>query len=211
MGLEVEARFRADPASLHRLATLPRLGEALLGEPATVDEVDRYLDTDDGRLAAARWACRLRTRGPMTKISLKGPPQPTDGDAWLHRRAEVEGPATDALDPATWPPSEARDRLDDLRRGRPLLERFRLVQRRTERAVALDGDVLGTLTLDAVSVLSADGRPAGGIEIAELELRAADARSEAALRPLAAALAAEGLAPEPRTKLELAIDLLGSA
>ena len=196
MGFEVEARFRADPASLHRLATLPRLDEALLGAPATVDEVDRYLDTDDGRLAAARWACRLRTRGPMTKISLKGPPQPTDGDAWLHRRAEVEGPATDALDPATWPPSEARDRL---------------AQRRTERAVALDGDVLGTLTLDAVSVLSPDGRPAGGIEIAELELRAADARSEAALRPLAAALAAEGLAPEPRTKLELAIDLLGSA
>ena len=49
------------------------LGRAVLGPARTVDETDRYLDTDDGRLAAALWACRLRSREGTTRISLKGP------------------------------------------------------------------------------------------------------------------------------------------
>jgi inorganic triphosphatase YgiF len=206
MALEVEARFRADPPTLARLATLERIGVAALGPARTVEEVDRYLDTDDGRLAAARWACRLRTREGVTRISLKGPPEGATGDRWLHRRPELEGPATPSLHPGAWPPSAARSHLEDLAGDRPLLERFRLDQRRTERSVIVDGQPLGTLTLDAVDVRGADGSDRGSLEIVELELASADPASEAQLAGLAAALATmEGLVPEPRTKLEHAL------
>jgi inorganic triphosphatase YgiF len=212
MALEVEARFRADDrGSLGTLATTPTLGQAELGPAEVVDELDRYLDTDDGRLATARWACRLRTRHGMTRLSLKGPAAGDTGAAWLHRRPEMEGPATDALDPAAWPPSEARDRLAELAGDRPLHERFRLAQRRTERAVALGGRALGTLTLDAVRFLGPDGRDLGTLDTVELELAMDDdgrprAAAETALGRLADALAAlPGLVPEPRTKLEHAL------
>jgi inorganic triphosphatase YgiF len=207
MALEVEARFRADPESLARLANADRLGTARLGPPRSVDELDRYLDTDDGRLSAARWACRLRSREGTTRISLKGPEIDADGAAWLHRRPEVEGPAAADLDPATWPASAARDRLDGLRAGRPLRELFRLAQRRTEREVVVDGRRLGLLTLDAVRVVGPDGSDRGTLEIAEVELPAtADAAAEALLAGLAGALDAAGLTPEPMTKLELALE-----
>ena len=205
MALEVEARFRADgQATLDRLAARPTLGAAQLGEPRAVEEVDRYLDTHDGRLRTALWACRLRSREGATRISLKGPPDaPASG--WLHRRPEVEGPATDVIDPRRWPPSAARDLLDELARGAPLVEWLRLVQRRTERAVVVAGRHVGTLTLDAVAA-ERDRRALGNLHVVELEIRA-ETGVEADLAPLAEVLAAEdGLAPEPRTKLELALD-----
>jgi inorganic triphosphatase YgiF len=209
MALEVEARFRADPDTLVRLAELDRIGDATLGPGRTAEEVDRYLDTDDGRLAAARWACRLRTRDGVTRISLKGPAEAAAAERWLHRRPELEGPATGALDPSEWPASEARSHLESLTGGHPLRERFHLAQRRTERPVVLEGARLGTLSLDAVDVRRPDGRGGGTLEIVELELATADPASEAHLAGLAAALAAiEGLTPEPRTKLEHALERL---
>lgn len=211
MGLEVEARFRADDAALAALAAADQLGPAVLGAPTTVDEVDRYLDTAAGDLAAARWACRLRTRGGVTKISLKGPPAVAGGAAWLHRRPELEGPATDRPSPDAWPPSEARDRLTSITGGRPLTERFRLLQRRTERAVHVNGEPVGTLTLDAVRIVAGD-RDLGRLRIVELEMAAGDPAAESRLAPLADALARfGGLEPEPRTKLEQAVERLAGA
>ena len=214
MPTEVEARFAADgPLPLEALTRAARLGPAVLGRPRTADETDRYLDTDDGALATARWACRLRTRDGLTRISLKGPPEAGDRDDWHHRRPELEGPATEELDPSAWPPSSARDLLDRLRGGAPLRERLRLVQRRTERSVTLDGIPFGTLTCDQVRV-EREGSAAGDLNVVELELHddegGADAR--AALETLAGALdSMPGLRPEPRTKLERALDLLGES
>lgn len=212
MATEVEARFAADDAApLDALARRHGLGRAVLGPPLTVDETDRYLDTDDGRLAAERWACRLRSRGGVTRISLKGPPEAGDRDAWHHRRPEVEGPANDRLEPSSWPASPARDLLDRLRGGRPLRERLRLVQRRTERSVALDRTPLGTLTCDEVRVERGDAI-AGELHIVELELHGDDPSHAPALEALAGELAATpGLRAEPRTKLERALELLGES
>ena len=206
MATEVEARFRAaDDETLVRVAALERIGEAHLGPPVAVDEEDRYLDTADGRVAASHWACRLRTREGVTRISLKGPASaPVEADPWLHRRPEVEGPAASTLDPAAWPPSAARDRLLELSGGGELRERFRLLQRRTERTVTLGGRALGTLTIDAVRIVQA-GRELGSLRIVELELAAPNAATETSLAELARALSeVPGLAPEPRTKLEQA-------
>ncbi|HEX7196931.1 MAG TPA: CYTH domain-containing protein [Candidatus Limnocylindria bacterium] len=207
MPTEVEAKFRAESAGpLLGLASRTGLGHARLGVARTVDEVDRYLDTDEGHLAAARWACRLRTREGATRISLKGPPVDS-AEAWYHRRPEVEGPATEAIDPDGWPRSPALDLLDRLRAGQPLAEHLRLDQVRTERAVRLaDGTSIGTLTLDRVR-MRGGGSELGELFVVELELDAASASAAGQLTELAAELAAtEGLVPEPRSKLERALD-----
>jgi inorganic triphosphatase YgiF len=205
MALEVEARFRAsDRATLERLASIAILGPATLGPATCATETDRYLDTHDGRLAAARWACRLRTRGDATWISLKGPPD-AETSGWLHRRPELEGPASDTVDADSWPDSDARRLLLELADGRPLSEQLRLTQERTERDVRVDGDVVGTLSLDAVHA-ERGAESLGEFLIVELELRA-EAEPHGDLRPLALALVAAeaSLVPEPRTKLELAL------
>ncbi|HEX7172361.1 MAG TPA: CYTH domain-containing protein [Candidatus Limnocylindria bacterium] len=210
MAIEVEARFRAENSEVFgRLAAMDRLGEAELGPAVTVDETDAYLDTADRALGAERWACRLRHRQGRHTLSLKGPPAAGTG-GWLHRRPELEGPATGERVPDRWPPSEARDLLDRLRAGRPLVEVLSLRQRRAEREVILHGRRIGVLTLDDVIVVAGGGEM-GGFGIVELELAAGPAGDEAALPALAAELAADpGLAAEPRSKLERALELAGA-
>ncbi|HSK93782.1 MAG TPA: CYTH domain-containing protein [Candidatus Angelobacter sp.] len=209
MALEVELKYAADEPAMNGLATVDRLGPAEIGPARQVTEFDRYLDTADGRLAAASWACRLRERGGGWRISLKGPAAAGTGGG-LHRRPELEGPATQATDPREWPPSEARDLVDRIRAGQPLDERFALRQDRTERPVNVDGSEIGTLSLDEIRVL-ADGTERGRMRAVELELHGSghgDARGilvelDRALRGVA------GLRPDDRTKLEHALDLIG--
>jgi len=210
MGDEVEARFRADGrAPLERLATRPTLGMASLGTARTVLEEDRYLDTANGSLRAVCWACRLRSREGTTRISLKGPPD-TPATGWLHRRPEVEGPASSVVDPDAWPESPARTFLLELSRGAPLVEWLHLLQERTERPVSIDGRSVGDLTLDAVTAEQGSAR-LGELYLVELELRP-DGDPERDLPALARALAAEpGLRAEPRTKLEMALELAATA
>jgi inorganic triphosphatase YgiF len=208
MPTEVEARFSAPgPGPLTSVASLERLGAATLGPATTSPEVDVYLDTADGALAAERWACRLRTRGDRVTLSLKGRPDPASR-GWLHRRPEVEGPASDERDPAAWPPSPARELLERLAGGAPLVERFVLRQERVERPVTRGTHRIGTLSLDTVDV-EHRGTHVGRLHVVELELRAGT-EDEGILDPLARELGAiPGLAPEPRTKLERALALIG--
>lgn len=201
--IEVELKYRADgPAPMAALTTTERLGVARLGPASVTDELDRYLDTADLRLAAARWACRLRTREGRTILSLKGPAQHAVGGP-LHRRPEVEGPAEPGREPAAWPPSPARDLLAELSGGDELIERFALAQRRTERSVTVDGSTVGLLSIDESAVLH-HGRERGRLLTVELELQA-----EESVEALAAALdAVPGLHPEPHTKLEHALAMI---
>ncbi len=212
MRTEVEARFRADDdGPLQSLATLPTLGMAVLGPARTTLEVDRYLDTDDRDLAAARWACRLRSRDGVTRISLKGPP---DGETagWHHRRPEVEGPATELIDPKRWPASDALELLNRLRAGQPVHERLRFHQARTERSATLAGGArIGLLTLDRVR-MSAFDADLGELFVVELELDDEATSGESILDELADELAAvDGLRAEPRSKLEHALERLAQA
>lgn len=211
MATEVEAKFRAEgQPALDRLVAVDRLGDAVIGPAVAADELDRYLDTEGGAFATARWACRLRERGGRTIVSLKGPPEAATPDGW-HRRPEVEGPASPSLDPGDWPPSPARDLVDRLRNGAPLHEHLALRQRRVERRVVIGGAEIGTLSLDTVTVERA-GRAHGTLHAVELELAGAgaDAGAVGAAASVAAALGADpDLVPDPTTKLEHALAILG--
>ncbi len=209
-GDEVELKLvAADPGPLDALARRETLGPAQLGPARTIDELDRYLDTPDGRLSDARWACRLRTREGRTIVSLKGPQRAKPGpDASLHRRPEREGPADDRPDPAGWPPSAARDLLVELTAGAPLTERLALVQQRAERPVVVNEVRVGTLSLDRVAVVHA-GESAGRLFVVELELTADAAADETLVALLSAALVSiPGLVPDPTSKLEHALQLI---
>jgi inorganic triphosphatase YgiF len=211
MPTEIEAKFRADDdAPLTMLEQADALGPAKLGPGRSVDEVDIYLDTERGDLAAAGWACRLRSRTGQVRVSLKGPAQGV-GDAWLHQRPEVEGPATEDLDPPCWPPSEARDLVDRLRQRGALIKRFTLRQRRVERLVSVGARELGTLSLDRATV-EHRGDSLGELNVVELELHGASTPDDQRLLgELAAALdAVPGLVAEERTKLEHAVELIAA-
>ncbi len=205
--IEAELKFlAADDEPLRRLEGMDRLGPAELGPSATASELDRYLDSEDLRLAAARWACRLRTRDGRTIVSLKGPAQHESGDA-VHRRPELEGPATPSLDPLAWPPSEARDFLRGRVKDAVLNERFRLEQERTERTVMVHGVRVGTLSLDRVRVLR-HRLDLGRLLVVELELQPA-AVNDPAVAELASALSSmPGLTNDPLSKLERAVAML---
>jgi triphosphatase len=163
---------------------------------------DRYFDTADEALAAAGYGARLRGSGDGTLLALKA--IGTAGGA-LHSRRELEAPATPALSPDEWPPSEARELVRRIAGDRPLVDRFVLEQRRRERHIAMD-DARLTLSLDRVAV-RAEGRHLATLTGLEIELLTG--RPET-LVAIAERLEPSGLAaPESRTKMEIAADLTG--
>lgn len=208
--IESELKLIADgEAPLRALATRQPLAGARLGPARTVDEVDRYLDTAGLRLASQGWACRLRTRGGSTLVSLKGPAVHGVG-ALLHRRPELNGPATAEAILAGWPRSEASAALEAMSGGEPLVERCTLVQSRTERDVLVEGRRVGVLSLDRVRVVAA-GEELGILYIVELELDPA-AEPEPPADRLARELARiDGLRPDPMTKVQHALEMIGRA
>jgi inorganic triphosphatase YgiF len=142
--------------------------------------VDRYVDTAGGTLAGIGARARVRTGDGPARLALK---RRGIEDGAVTSRREVEGPATEALDPAGWPDSGARRELLELARDQPLVEIARLRQQRTARDVARGGTRV-ELSLDALDALDGDIVVASRWEL-EAELKAGDA---APLHELAAAL-----------------------
>jgi triphosphatase len=217
---EVELKYRArDPKALREWLAAG-FGGALDGVTSTDEHTmvveDRYVDTLHGALARSGFGARLRRadsgavtltvktlahdRGPRDRTlppRLKG----------LSQRVEVEGPASDRLDPAAWPSSSARELVDELRGAGRLRTLFVIRQRRNGHTLVLDeGRVL--VTLDDVSVLRG-GRTVGAFHA--LEVEAAD-RVGGGLERVAGLLEASGLVePEARSKEEIAREMVEEA
>ena len=218
---EVELKYlvRDEPALRAWLAR--GWGGALDGipeaDPRTIAVEDRYVDTVRGALERAGFGARLRRvgEGPWVitvKSASSQRPESRAGagkrsSAALAQRMEVEGPADERLDPAAWPPSAASGLVEEVRgRGR-LHTLFTISQRREQRTLAL-GEGPVEVTLDRVTVLRG-GRSVGAFSI--LEVEAGSPGSAGALERLAELLEASGLVtPEPRSKEEMARDLVAS-
>jgi inorganic triphosphatase YgiF len=213
LGLEVELKFLARGSGpLRLLARRARLGAAQLGAPHTTHEIDRYLETLDGRFRAAGWACRLRRVGGRTRLSLKGRASEVSSGAAgtaLHRRRELEGDAELNVAPDRWPDSEARQVLLDIAAGAPLTDLVVLDQRRTQRDVIVSGASVGFLSLDRVEVRHAEAL-VGRLGCVELEFSGGappQSLSEALERALRTV---PGLEPDPFSKLEHAEALVAA-
>jgi CHAD domain-containing protein len=171
----------------------------------THEITDRYFDTPDSALEAAGYGARLRSVGAETVLTVKSDIEVAGG---LHRRLELEAPATRALSPAAWPESDARARVIDLAAGtRRLIERFTVGQQRREREIALPGaTAMASIDEAEIDFL---GAPAGEIRQFEVELREGD---PGALIAFARTFARARLArPEGHSKLAMAADLVEKA
>ena len=180
------------------------------GDERTVEVEDRYIDTAYGALEQAGFAARLRREddGPVSvTVKSSSHERPGTGDdegqadpRALSQRVEVEGPAAAQLDPDLWPPSAARELINEIRDGARLRTLFTINQRREKRTLALeDGPV--AVTLDRVAVFRG-ARPLSTFSVLEIE---ASGGSGANLGRLAALIEATGfVVPEPRSKEEIA-------
>ncbi len=127
---------------------------------------DRYFEAADGALSGAGYGARLRKAGRRTTLTLKAD---IEVEGALHRRIELEGPATQQLSPDEWPQSEARDRLVELVGETRLVERFVVRQRRREREIRVGGALL-VVSMDT-GVVRVAGVEAGRISQLEFERR----------------------------------------
>jgi len=203
--VEVELKFHmTGTAAGERLIAADDLaGFRPLAPATTIVIEDRYLDTPDGRLAAAGYAGRLRTGAEGTIITLKSLRSAGTGGA-LHRREEIEGPADGTAPPARWPASAAQARVLELIGDAALGDLVTIRQTRHRRDYGREEAVV-ELSVDDVAVI-AGGRELERFAELELELREGD---EAALEPLADLLAEiEELIPAETSKLERALEAL---
>ena len=179
------------------------------GNEMTVEVEDRYVDTAYGALEMAGFGARLRreNEGPVT-ITVKSASHDRPGDdddavpdpKALSQRVEVEGPADARLDPDLWPPSSARELINEVRDGARLRTLFTINQRREKRTLALDDGPV-QVTLDRVAVFRG-ARPLSSFSVLEVE---AITGSGANLSRLAGLIEATGfVVPEPRSKEEIA-------
>jgi CHAD domain-containing protein len=209
---EVELKYAvADPEALQaRLETGLLEGVASLGGEGwrSVEIEDRYVDTATGSLEAAGLGVRLRRIDGARLVTVKSMAQGgQEGEPQaLHRRMELEAPASARMDPGTWPESDARERVESLSGGERLRTRFTLVQHRLEREL-VSGDGRATLSLDA-SEVRRRGRALG--EFTTLEVEAAPG-SDGFLKRLAGPLEATGLvSAEARSKERIAHEMVAA-
>lgn len=214
MSDEVELKYAiADPDALRAQLDAGLLDDVARFSDApwrTVEIEDRYLDTAEGSLETAGFGVRLRRIDGVRLVTVKSMAREANGDGEpqaLHRRLELEAPASARLDPATWPESPARARVESLTAGERLRTRFTVKQQRLERELVSDAG-RAMLSLDAAEVRRR-GRPLGAF--ATLEVEAADG-SDGLLARLAGPLEATGLiSAEPRSKERIAHEMVGAA
>jgi len=220
---ELELKYAVtDEARLRAL-----LGNGLLagfeaGPWRVVEVTDRYLDTPNRMLGATGYGARVRVVDGRHVVTVKkeigrrrrgrdaaGP----DGSGRVSRalsdRMEIEAPCGRGLDPRRWPESAARSLIEAASRGEPLRTLFEIDQRREERDLLQDGEVVAKLSLDSATVRRF-GRTKGTFMTLEIEAarELADDR-HIVLDQLAKVLDdEEALSPEPRSKEQLAMQLV---
>ncbi|MET0771975.1 MAG: CHAD domain-containing protein [Candidatus Limnocylindrales bacterium] len=213
---EVELKYRVTDLEALRSWLDEGWAEALpwatLGQPRTKAVEDRYFDTAREALRQHGFGARLRRVGGRHLVTVKSlspdelegddrpgrGPTAVDGDGAqpLHRRIELEGPASGRLDPGTWPSSPARELVDELRGAARLRGLFTIRQVREVRVIS-SADGTAELSLDEVRVIA--GRSIVGT-FAELEVESTGGSTDV-LAGVARALAAtELLVPVSRSK-----------
>jgi CHAD domain-containing protein len=204
--MEIEAKFALpDEETFQRLRAADHLAGFALSTGRVKEVRDTYLDTAGRLILAAGYACRRRELGDQVTMTLKG----LGGAAGaVHRREELEVTLPADQPPAEWPVSPVRDRVLQLVGEASLLPLFELQQARTVRPVTGGGHLGGERrvaewSLDDVHVFAGDREQA----YFELEVELAPEGTEEDMAAIVACLQDEwGLAPEPRSKFERALE-----
>ncbi|MGD9099427.1 MAG: CHAD domain-containing protein [Anaerolineae bacterium] len=218
--MEIEAKFSVpDRATFDRLCQLKSLAGYRL-EPAGVKQVqDRYLDTDSRAILRAGYACRVRHKTERSGSSaaqetliaaLKGLGG-AGAVSGVHRRAEYELQVDDDV-PETWPDSPARRLALQLSGGQALRELLALSQVRHQRLVYAGARLVAEMSLDVVTLTGLPANEEASHPYYEMEVELLDRGNESDLNALASELRATwDLRPEPRSKFERGLELVGGA
>ncbi|GAB4111256.1 MAG: hypothetical protein Fur005_02390 [Roseiflexaceae bacterium] len=200
---EIEAKYQiADPSVFTTIMGLSALGDYQLLLAQTVDQLNTYFDTASRKLRQARHGFRIRQAKGRLVATLKGPAQL---DGAIHRRSEYEI-ATPSLDPADLPAGELHDLLQELAAAEPLLPLLQITTQRQVILIVRDQQPRLELALDQ-SQIHAGTRSES---FCELELELLPAGDLADLAAVVAALQTLfPLVPEPQSKLERGLKLLG--
>jgi len=205
--VEVELKYLVTSvAASERYLTAPRIGAFDAHDPARSSRIeDRYVDTDDGALALAGYAVRLRRSKSGTTVSVKSLGH-SEGPGGAVRREELEGPADPVAGPADWPTSAARSLVMEQAGTAPLVELVTLRQIRRRRQIR-DAGTRVELSLDEVTVI-AGGRQVGRFVELEAELRRG---AESRLAELAVIFDADlTLNRSAESKMETALAILAA-
>jgi triphosphatase len=196
-GREIELKLAIpDARTMAVLARLRRVGPFALGSARVVRIEDTYLDTADGRLRRAGWACRIR-KGGVLQVTVKSLSPGADS---VHDRQERQEEIASA-NLRTWPVAIQRF-VDERAGGMPLVALFRIRQRRRQCIVSDDGQELLELSLDEFRVRNGTRR---GALYRTLEAELLPGADAACIPRFAAELARlVTLAPEPLSKYEIA-------
>jgi CHAD domain-containing protein len=150
--IELKYRLREEAAGDRYLLADELAGFVPITPVRSTQLEDRYLDTADGAMARAGFACRLRQTARGTTVSVKSTARRPDGSGF-HRREELEGPADRTAGPRDWPPSDARSLILEQCGDAPLVELVTIRQLRRKRHLQA-GDTVVELSLDEVDAVA---------------------------------------------------------
>lgn len=199
--LETELKLRIAPDAAPAIARHSAVKAVRRGRARTVRLVSTYYDTDDGALAHAGIALRLRRDGRRWVQTVKGPAVAPQAGG-LAARTEFEWPvAGRALDPRRFATTPYRRILGRAER-QGLAPRFTTDFARTTIPLAFADSTMAHLCVDLGEVRTDDGGPLVRAPVHEIELEL-EAGDPIRLFDLAHALAADlPLAFEPASKAE---------
>jgi len=201
IGQEIEAKFAVpDARLLARLSGEPTLAGMRLSPPTTVEVHDTYLDTEDGAVAAAGYAWRVREADGRETTTLKALAVTTGP---VHRREEIEVPMFGS--PDGWPDGTAKELARRIIGDAALHPLVALTQHRTSRMIRKSRRTVAVMSLDEVTAHAGTYTD----QYCEVEVELGRRGTEADLSALVACLRDEwGLIPESRSKYARAMALL---
>jgi CHAD domain-containing protein len=203
--MEIEAKFAVrDRRTFSRLHDLKRVGAYKLGDPIPIRTRDTYLDTEDRRLFAAGYACRLRSGSGHTEVTVKSLGKTRGGVLY---REEHTLPGGKGSDPKRWPEGQARDIVLDAAKRMPLKTLLELSQDRDLVPLLIGKRKVAELSLDKVNLVSKSAR----MSFFEVEIEKAPRGTPEDVERIARDLADDfDLVPESTSKLERALKFLNS-
>ena len=203
--MEIEAKFRTSVETFSTLPLLHTLGPfQLTPTPAPEQQRNTYYDTRDKRLQSAHFGLRIRQIGSRQIATLKGASTVVDG---LYTRGEWERDVV-SDQPQHWPAGELRDRVFALTDGASLVVTVVIETKRSHIYASREAaPSFAEISLDEGVMVAAAQR----VPFCEVEVELLPAGERGDFDTLLTLLRQRfSLTPEPRSKLERALDLLRS-
>ena len=208
---EIEAKFivRKPEQVEDALRALADAGFTIADRGET-NHTDRYFDTADWSALCAGWACRIRRRDEKATLTLKSLHGPS-GSVFV--RDEVSQSIPGLMTPPSAPPGPAKQQLDEIIAGKPVVELFESSCQRTVYLVKKNDpeSVLIELDIDRTRIEAekTTEKATGILEFTELELELKSGRTADLERAAAVLRDQAGLMPAKYSKFERGLQAAG--